>query len=705
MSAAKQKIAILGGGVGAVTTALSLSAAKDWQDRYDITIYQKGWRLGGKGASGRNLEHEARIEEHGFHVWHGFYENAFRLIQQVYAELGRPADAPLATWKQAFKPHSKVTWADERSEGWAFETIDLPATEGLPGRGGELPTPWEFIPHVLTWSMRYLHSHSDTIRSWEPEEMEASAEGSCGEGPVPDGPGLPHGLFDRVIGLLQEALDLIARVTDPSEHDDIFRRTLVKLVAGAVDGVAELVGAVVDKHAKATEIYSLFDIGCAVVVGLIRDDVIYKGFDVIDDVELRSWLKKHGASETSVSHGLVHATYDYLFAYEKGEASRPNIGAGTGLRMILRLLITSRTAVFWKMQAGMGDTIFGPAYEVLKRRGVKIEFFHEVEGLRLDAEGKGVVAVDVARQVDVVDDDYTPLVDIKGLPCWPSAPLWDQIVGGDRMKERGVNLESAWSDHVPVEKRRLEKGKDFDLVVLGISVAALEQVAADLIEANPRFKQMVRGIETNQTLAAQFWLKDNECELGWIEGATVMTGYKSPLSTWADMSYLDAREAWPEGSVNNISYFCGPMPDATYIPEPGTDPSFPGKEYERGRNLGEHCLERSMPAIWPKAFKDGQMRPDLFSVDPEDGQFWRNNIDPSERYVLATAGSLDARLRADESGFDSLILSGDWLRTGLNWGCVEAATVGGLQAARAISGEDMKIYGETDFQHWKHFED
>ena len=42
------------------------------------------------------------------------------------------------------------------------------------------------------------------------------------------------------------------------------------------------------------------------------------------------------------------------------------------------------------------------------------------------------------------------------------------------------------------------------------------------------------------------------------------------------------------------------------------------------------------------------------------------------------------------------MLAGDWLRTGLNYGCVESAVMGGLQAARAICGFPDKIYGEHD---------
>ena len=60
-----------------------------WQDRFEsITVYQRGWRLGGKAASSRGPH--GRIEEHGLHVWLGSYENAFALLRECYAELDRP---------------------------------------------------------------------------------------------------------------------------------------------------------------------------------------------------------------------------------------------------------------------------------------------------------------------------------------------------------------------------------------------------------------------------------------------------------------------------------------------------------------------------------------------------------------------------------------------------------------------------------------
>lgn len=98
--------------MASLSAVFALTSQPDWSSRYEITVYQLGWRLGGKGASGRNLRSfgqfapDYRIEEHGVHVWFGFYENAFQVIQRCYRELDRPIGQPLATWQEAFKPQN-----------------------------------------------------------------------------------------------------------------------------------------------------------------------------------------------------------------------------------------------------------------------------------------------------------------------------------------------------------------------------------------------------------------------------------------------------------------------------------------------------------------------------------------------------------------------------------------------------------------------
>lgn len=110
------KVAIIGGGCAAMAAAFELTRPEH-RGRYEVTVYQLGWRLGGKGASGRGPAD--RIEEHGLHVWMGFYENAFAVMRRCYAELGRPPEAPLATWDQAWKPHNLVVLMEKVQIGRA----------------------------------------------------------------------------------------------------------------------------------------------------------------------------------------------------------------------------------------------------------------------------------------------------------------------------------------------------------------------------------------------------------------------------------------------------------------------------------------------------------------------------------------------------------------------------------------------------------
>ena len=192
----KRKIAILGGGVGALCAAWELTSSPDWQECYDITVHQLGWRLGGKGASGRNTALGQRIEEHSLHIWAGFYENAFRIMRECYAELGRPPGTPLATVDGAFKPHQLVTLEEERDGAWTSWNIETPLHPGVPGEGAAPPvpqTPAGYLP-VLLDGMTCLTSRAPRPceRRW-PRRRSAAARpcGPAWRAPAP--PGTPQG--------------------------------------------------------------------------------------------------------------------------------------------------------------------------------------------------------------------------------------------------------------------------------------------------------------------------------------------------------------------------------------------------------------------------------------------------------------------------------------------------------------------------------
>nr|MDC2855574.1 FAD-dependent oxidoreductase [Ningiella sp. W23] len=147
----REKIVIIGGGVSAMTAALYLTEQSDWQQHRAITVYQQGWRLGGKGASGRNAASGQRIEEHGLHVWFGAYVNSFKTIETVYTKLQRPADSPLSTWQQALKPHSFIALEEYIDGQWQTWPIDFPLLPGNPADGSLDITPWDFIKMTLAW--------------------------------------------------------------------------------------------------------------------------------------------------------------------------------------------------------------------------------------------------------------------------------------------------------------------------------------------------------------------------------------------------------------------------------------------------------------------------------------------------------------------------------------------------------------------------
>jgi uncharacterized protein with NAD-binding domain and iron-sulfur cluster len=337
----------------------------------------------------------------------------------------------------------------------------------------------------------------------------------------------------------------------------------------------------------------------------------------------------------------------YLFAFENGDTARPSVAAGTMPRCLLRLTLTYKTAVFMKMRAGMGDTVFTPMYLALKNRGVKVEFFRRVKSLHLSDDGLSIASILMDRQITLKEAEYAPLVDVGGLPCWPSAPLYDQIVEGDELRRGGIDLESAWSPWKDVEEWTLEAGRDFDDVVLGISLAALKDCCAELIDDSPAWKAMVENVGTVPTLAMQVWMRPSSAQLGW-DTATILTGYAQPFDTWCDMTHLLDREQWPDGRVpGNLSYFCGPMKDPGTMP-PFSDPAFPAQQRDRAKQTAIEFLEAYASPLWSNV-SDSNGRFHWSLLEASDGtgparfdaHYWRANVNPTDRNVISLPGTTE----------------------------------------------------------------
>ena len=131
-----KKVAILGGGIGSLTTAMEMTNDPNWKNDFDITIYQMGWRLGGKGASGRNRKMSDRIQEHGIHLWMGFYENAFHMIRAAYKEATLKNLMPTSPFKDArdaFSPMNYTPMMEQFKGKWQQWDIHWPPNSEFPG--------------------------------------------------------------------------------------------------------------------------------------------------------------------------------------------------------------------------------------------------------------------------------------------------------------------------------------------------------------------------------------------------------------------------------------------------------------------------------------------------------------------------------------------------------------------------------------------
>ncbi|MBV1921001.1 MAG: hypothetical protein KUG73_09985, partial [Pseudomonadales bacterium] len=114
-------------------------------------------------ASGRNAKDHERIEEHGLHIWFGFYENAFKVMRDAYGELDRPKDAPLATWLDAFKPHSFVVVEEHIKDQWKTWPIEFPMKAGLPGNGREMLSIGQIAQTLYAWLKQAVEEFIEKI--------------------------------------------------------------------------------------------------------------------------------------------------------------------------------------------------------------------------------------------------------------------------------------------------------------------------------------------------------------------------------------------------------------------------------------------------------------------------------------------------------------------------------------------------------------
>ena len=670
----KERIAILGGGMAGLTAAWRLSEP-GWRDRFEsITVYQRGHRLGGKGASSRG--ENGRIEEHGLHVWIGSYENAFTLIRECYAELDRATtdpSAPIQTWDQAFIPANDVGATDRRDDEWQLWLGRFTGNDELPGEP-DAPEGGMDVIHFLQRALQLILDFSDSLRVMGDTGLSLS---TSAEPPA----------RDKSLDVVRHAaLAALAALADPRPNND----TQVDMLTRALEAIRTTLD--YERRTDHRLSWILLSLVVSITRGVMADGLITdpRGFRAINDEDYGSWVLRHGAHPDVLEFPVLRAMYNMVFGYENGQLERPTFAAGVGMLLVGLMFFTYKGAIFWKMTAGMGDIVMAPMYEVLRRRGVEFEFFHRLDALHLDQHRHNVEAITMGRQVRLADgvERYEPLTRIHDLPVFPHLARAEQI-----QARAGVeDLESYFGVRDDAELRVLRRGVDFDRVILAVSLGMLEVVARELIDDRPEWREMTTNVRTIATQGLQIWLRPDHAALGMAAPAITTSGYIPPIDTFSSMPQTLWAEDWPiDDCPQSVGYFCGAM-DAEW-PTAMNHPDYVARCRRQARDEALHFLDRRVGVHMPGAVTEEGFAWHLLAGanGHRDGaaldtQYLSVNIDPSDRYVLSVPGSDKFRLRPDESGYDNLVLAGDWTDSGLNSGCIESAVLSGLQAANVVLG-------------------
>ena len=451
---------MLGGGMGALTAALELSEG-DWTERFErIAVYQRGWRLGGKGASSRGVH--GRIEEHGLHVLLGYYDHTFAVMRRCYEELDRSTsdpNCPIRTWDEAVAPSNLAGVVDRCPDGWAPWVASFGATRGIPGRRGR----WSGRRRSRrrSWSSARSGSwwtSSGPCRGRPPTCRWCTAEfltGTAAQGRVFGGRSGGFGRPGRWACRSDPSVELGAAAhralpgpsvgsrsgPDPARHRRAVARRGSRRGPLGCRGPAHLP---VDRTGDGQSCRHFAD-------GLLaRGD----GFAAIDHLDYRAWLSTHGIDPGALNRRSCEACTTSSSATRRRSRPppiqrrpRPPTGHEDAPRLLGSPVLENAG------RDGRGDLL--AALPGAAGPGGRVPLLPPGRQPPVTDDGRAVASIELGVQTELGDgvDDYDPLIDVKGLPCWPGGPLRPQLRGPDAVD--GLDLESFWSPGRDSSRRTL----------------------------------------------------------------------------------------------------------------------------------------------------------------------------------------------------------------------------------------------------------
>ncbi|MEM7019345.1 MAG: NAD(P)-binding protein, partial [Pseudomonadota bacterium] len=440
MSKSPKKIAILGGGIAGLSAAFHLTNQPDWQKHYEITLYQMGWRLGGKAASGLNTDIADRIEEHGIHLFGNMYVNSLSLVNDCLKEVKWEKDEPRAFFNNMENVflrsnHQIVTeYPIEGETAWKQLPMKLPHTGGIPWTDDfritrkRLAIWHQDMVRRLTGALLKMLKTPEVFNFINDDAKDKihpllftstncrNKDGSINKAKVLDGQmkeylgklyGLFHGSQTEIPKKASQDLRIWLR-----DIDAVGRRIEAGLIELGVKPIppkkmsyarrCQYFGKLLDEIDAFFEsnglghvfewTYVKTDFYNTLIKGVFKDNLFKRGLDSLDDEQLNytDWMAKHGLNQRTQKSALMRVITNVCFAYSGGDTEQlPKMSATCFLMFLLRQMFAHGHAIHF-FQGGTGGTIITPIYRVLKQRGVKFEFFHKVLDIEPDKANKRI---------------------------------------------------------------------------------------------------------------------------------------------------------------------------------------------------------------------------------------------------------------------------------------------------------------------------
>lgn len=721
----KLAVAVLGGGPAGCAAAYHLARQSD---AYDVSLYTMGWRLGGKCAAARNPDAHDRIEEHGLHAFLGFYRNAMHTMAQVYADAGRPMATVQGPVAGAFRSQANVGVLDRFDERWTYFPTPMGPNSTIPG----LPPIDTTAPGATV---------ADALRRVIAKISADVAQAASDDGADSDETPRPTGhVVDGIFQTVADSwTDTMARLTtwldrETDEAIEEFVETppaasvIKRWMLATLRQVRAALGWYFEDLARAQRrawfYWGGIDTLLTIAIGLLEESSL--DFDELDDRDLVAWLLEHGLAPEHAGISSITQVYETLFAHAPDLPYRvADLACGVGLRWFLLVSFGYDGYPAYDFRWSCPEALLTPYYEAIERLGGKVHFFHKTTGIELrERDGQRELSA-VHLQVQATTKDgksYAPLRpgsrDADAPGAWPMAPHFDQLVQGEMLRERGIDLEDVYADWAGVGERTLRQGEDFDVCVLAIPVGALPTIVAPLLDPasasfDPRWQAMIEHTSLVQTVSTQLWFDRDASEMFGTTDASVetdegsperglLTGFVHPQGSLGEMTPLIAAERWPEPAPKLLTFHTGALLAGAKLPEPGPQSrEYPEQQQAWWRAQMEAWLRENHRALFDAGPRDFEgflaalrvpAGKSSIGVQRLAAQVFNIACQPSDLYVLSRPGEMRHRLGQAGSGVRFMLLAGDWTKTDMNCGCVEAATQSGMLAARALSNEPRYLW-------------